>query len=286
MTRNVREIRTVVFDPDLNVEAYRFVGIMQKFPNHFHDYYVIGFIEQGKRLLSCNRKEYIINSGDVVISNLREPHACEQVDGRSLDYRCINIDPEVMRQYVQEITGTAYLPRFSQTVLYRSELAGYLHDLHQLLMEGETGFHKEEMLLLLIEQLLRDNSDATPRLSANEPSAEIRTVCEYMESHFPENITLNRLSELTGLSKYHLLRSFTKQKGISPYSYLETIRINQAKRLLERGVPPMEAALKCGFSDQSHFTKFFKRLIGLTPKQYMRIFDNETAPQQAKDVPV
>ncbi|MGZ7441075.1 AraC family ligand binding domain-containing protein [Paenibacillus sp. TH7-28] len=280
------EIRTVVFDPDLNVEAYRFVGIMQKFPNHFHDYYVIGFIEQGKRLLSCNRKEYIINSGDVVIFNLHEPHACEQVDGRSLDYRCINIEPGVMRQYVQEITGTAYLPRFSQTVLYRSELAGYLHDLHQLLMEEETSFHKEEMLLLLIEQLLRDNSDATPHLSANEPSAEIRTVCEYMESHFTENITLNRLSELTGLSKYHLLRSFTKQKGISPYSYLETIRINQAKRLLEWGVSPMEAALKCGFSDQSHFTKFFKRLIGLTPKQYMRIFENETAPQQAKDVPV
>src|SRR6476469_6627281 len=55
-----REVRTVVFDTDLQLEAYQFEGIMQKFPNHFHDYYVIGFIEQGKRHLVCNNEEYIL----------------------------------------------------------------------------------------------------------------------------------------------------------------------------------------------------------------------------------
>lgn len=83
------------------------------------------------------------------------------------------------------------------------------------------------------------------------------------------------LSELIGWSKYHLLRSFTKQKGITPNSYLETIRINQAKKLLEQGVRPIDAAFQTGFSDQSHMTKFFKRQVGLTPKQYMKIFEKE-----------
>lgn len=77
---------------------------------------------------------------------------------------------------------------------------------------------------------------------------------------------------LTGISKYHLLRSFTKQKGISPYSYLETIRISEAKQLLENGYSPLEVALQTGFTDQSHFSNFFKKFIGLTPKQYMKIF--------------
>jgi transcriptional regulator GlxA family with amidase domain len=96
-----------------------------------------------------------------------------------------------------------------------------------------------------------------------------------LEENYTKTITLNDLSNLTGWSKYHLLRSFTKQKGISPYSYLETIRVNHAKKLLEQGVKPIEVTFLTGFSDQSHLTKFFKRLVGLTPKQYMRIFESE-----------
>ena len=53
-----QEERTVCFDRELKIEAYRFKGIMQKFPNHFHEHYVIGFIEKGQRYLSCKNKEY------------------------------------------------------------------------------------------------------------------------------------------------------------------------------------------------------------------------------------
>lgn len=269
------EVREVCFDADLKVEAYRFEGIMQKFPNHFHDYYVLGFIEQGKRHLLCNNETFIINSGDVVIFNPHDPHACEQIDGRTLDYRCLNIQPDAMRQYVLEITGEEHLPRFTPTVLYRSELAGSLRDLHRMILNDQPDFQKEELLVLLIEQLLVDYSGAETLGPARELRSEIKTVCEYLDAHYTQNIKLDQLSELTGLSKYHLVRSFTKQKGISPYSYLETIRINNAKKLLEIGVSPGEAAFQCGFSDQSHFTNFFKKLIGLTPKQYTRVFANE-----------
>lgn len=141
-----REVRTVVFDTDLQLEAYQFEGIMQKFPNHFHDYYVIGFIEQGKRHLVCNNEEYILNSGDIIVFNPQDPHACEQVDGRTLDYRCINVQPEVMREYAREITGQAYLPRFTSPVLYQSELVGSLHELHQMILEEQSDFCKEELL--------------------------------------------------------------------------------------------------------------------------------------------
>lgn len=97
-------------------------------------------------------------------------------------------------------------------------------------------------------------------------------MCEFLENHFMENISLIDLCALTGLSKYYLLRSFTKQKGISPYSYLETIRIDKAKKLLGEGISPSQTALQTGFTDQSHFSNFFKKFIGLTPRQYMNIF--------------
>lgn len=63
------ETRTLQLDPHLHIEAYRFKGIMQKFPNHFHDYYVIGFIEKGLRYLACQDQEYIINPGDLLLFN-------------------------------------------------------------------------------------------------------------------------------------------------------------------------------------------------------------------------
>jgi transcriptional regulator GlxA family with amidase domain len=93
-----------------------------------------------------------------------------------------------------------------------------------------------------------------------------------MEEHFAQRIGLEQICRHVGLSKSTLLRAFTKSKGVTPYSYLENIRIGRAKKLLEQGALPVEAALQTGFSDQSHFANFFSRFIGLTPGVYREIF--------------
>jgi AraC-like DNA-binding protein/mannose-6-phosphate isomerase-like protein (cupin superfamily) len=276
------DIRTVCYDRDLKIEAYRFAGIMQKFPNHFHEYYVVGFIEDGRRRLICNNQEQVIGPGDVVIFNPMDTHTCEQADARPLDYRCLNIGPEAMQNAAFEITGGADLPRFSRNVLYHSDLADSLRELHLMIMAGEPGFEKEELFLLLIEQLLEEDADSRTPPLPQEPSLEIRAACDYLETNYSAAVTLDALSELTGLSKYRLIRTFTRQKGISPYRYLETVRIGMAKKLLEQGVSPAETAFRTGFSDQSHFSNFFKQFIGLTPRQYLKIFLNEPERREAE----
>ena len=271
----VDEIRTVYLDTDLNVEAYRFKGIMQKFPAHFHEYYVIGFIEEGQRHLVCKGEEYIINPGDLLLFNPYDTHSCEQVDGKTLDYRCINVTVEVMKKVVAEMNGNTCLPSFNQSVIRNSELVANLRELHIIISQNESEMKKEELLLYLLEELIEAHSDLDILPKASETVYEIKTVCHYLEGNYTTTITLNALSSLTGWSKYHLLRTFTKKMGISPNSYLETIRINHAKQLLEQGIKPIEVTFSTGFSDQSHLTKSFKRLVGLTPKQYMRVFESE-----------
>ena len=93
-----------------------------------------------------------------------------------------------------------------------------------------------------------------------------------MEVHFKERIYLDQICRCAGLSKSTLLRAFTKSKGVTPYRYLETIRINEAKKLLAEGMTPVEAAIETGFSDQSHFSNYFNQFIGLTPGIYREIF--------------
>ena len=76
-----KETKTVVYDEGLRLEAFHFQGIMQPFPNHFHEYYVIGFVEKGERRLSCRNREYTIRRGDVILFNPGDNHACVQTDG-------------------------------------------------------------------------------------------------------------------------------------------------------------------------------------------------------------
>ena len=276
-----KETKTAVYDEELGLEAYRFKGIAQPFPNHFHEYYVIGFVEEGERRLSCRNREYMIRRGDVVLFNPGDSHACVQVDGGALDYRGFNISKETMLDLMGEVTGRRSLPGFSETVLRDEEISCYLRPLQGLVMEGSREFGKEENLLLVLSLLLgrcgQPFEECVP-----ECREEIERACAFMERHYGERICLDQICRQAGLSKSTLLRAFVRAKGVTPYCYLENIRIGAAKKLLEKGVPPAEAALRTGFSDQSHFTNYFSRFIGLTPGAYRDIFlkKNRTEDRQ------
>lgn len=277
-----KEIRTVVYDEDLHIEAYQFQGMVRPFPNHFHAYYVIGFVEKGERRLSCKNRTYLISKGAILLFHPGDNHACVQSDEGTLDYRGFNLSKEVMLRLVEEITGKRALPGFSQNVIFDQEAACYLRPLHEKVMSGACSFEKEELLILLLSLLIRRYGQPF-EASVPECQEEIERACQLMKQHFSERISLDQLCRCAGLSKSTLLRAFTKEKGVTPYCYLENIRIGAAKRLLEQGVPPVETALRTGFSDQSHFTNYFTRFIGLSPGVYREIFSGKNDTKENID---
>lgn len=265
-----KEIRTLVFDEELNIEAYRFEGIVQPFPNHFHDYYVIGLVESGRRRLLCNNREYSLSGGDMLLLDPSDSHGCEQSDGGVLDYRAVNITRGKMSELALEITNSAELPSFSEKVTTNEEVSGCFLRLHEMIISGSTEFEKEETLLILISELIK--LFGKPYLECISQYAEpVERTCRFMDEHYSEHITLDQLCKCSGLSKSTLLRSFTRSRGVTPYRYLQAVRIGKAKELLEQGAKPVDAALLTGFSDQSHFTNFFGTFIGLPPGAYSRI---------------
>lgn len=278
-----KETKTAVYDDELRIEAFRFEGITQPFPNHFHEYYVIGFIENGQRVLSCQNQEYTLKKGNILLLNPGDNHACVQSDDGTLDYRGFNISKEVMLDLAKEVTGRRELPVFSKSVIFDEDATCYLSLLHELVMKGSCEFGKEENLLLLISLLIQRYGQPSHRCIP-ECREEVEKACDFMEEHFADRIYLEQICRYTGLSKSTLLRTFTKSKGVTPYSYLENIRIGKAKKLLEQGVPPIEAAMQTGFSDQSHFTNYFNRFIGLSPGFYRDIFlEKEDMKEETPD---
>lgn len=262
--------KTVVVDRDLHIEAYRFQCLAQPFSLHFHAHYVLGLVERGIRSLTCKGKKVVLRSGELFLLNPGDSHACAQCGDEPLDYRSVTIPIEAMLDLAAELSGARSLPVFPVPMVDDPELACQFRAFHQLLLSGGGRFAKEEALLLLVGHLLEKHGRLPPP-PPPECRREIEQACAYIEQHFPERIALDQLCRRTGLSRSTLLRAFTQDRGITPYRYLEAVRVNAAKRLLEQGVSPLEAALETGFSDQSHFTNHFTAAIGVSPGMYRDI---------------
>jgi AraC-like DNA-binding protein len=98
----------------------------------------------------------------------------------------------------------------------------------------------------------------------------IGAVKSYIENHADEDLDLDRIAEAGQLSKFHLVRLFQAVEGITPWAYVQQVRLEKAKKLLEAGLPLAEVALLVGFYDQSHFTRAFRQAEGETPGHYRK----------------
>jgi AraC family transcriptional regulator len=96
-----------------------------------------------------------------------------------------------------------------------------------------------------------------------------RMMIEFIDQNLAENITLDDLAGLAGLSSYHFSRKFKADLGVAPHSYVLSRRIERAKQLLKKGHLPLKlVAAECGFTDQSHLNRAFRKFLGVTPKDF------------------
>ncbi|WP_373484614.1 helix-turn-helix domain-containing protein [Acetobacterium malicum] len=91
----------------------------------------------------------------------------------------------------------------------------------------------------------------------------------FIEAQPEDTITLDALSQKIFVSKYYLIREFKKIIGLSPHRFQIQNRIRKAQRLLQNGSTVTQTALAMGFYDQSHFIKYFKKIVGITPTEYI-----------------
>jgi transcriptional regulator GlxA family with amidase domain len=101
---------------------------------------------------------------------------------------------------------------------------------------------------------------------------QLRRVLEFFEAHFADDIGLQELADLVGLSQSQFARAFKASTGAPPYRWFVATRIKRAQELLLQGRASLaDVSLLTGFADQSHFTKVFRRVTGTSPGQWRRI---------------
>ena len=115
----------------------------------------------------------------------------------------------------------------------------------------------------LLRQLLPCSTPLAPgRVRRTSPLASIRTL---LRGQVSESVPSQALARLSGVSEWHLIRSFHYQFGLPPHAYHLRLRLAFACELLARGLPITSVAYECGFADQSHLNRKFKAVYGLTP---------------------
>ena len=240
------------------------------FPRHYHDTYVIGFHDVGGEEFRCRGVSHVSLAGSVILINPGEAHAGHSADGGTWIYRGLYPSENLLRGLAGQLAGRGQnAPFFPATVVYDPRLAGSLLEAHRALETERCSLEGHTRLLLTLARLITRYADAgyTPKPAGRETRA-VRAARDYIEAHYAENPSLGDLSSVTGLNPFYLVRVFRAEVGLPPHEYLTQVRVGRAMKLLSRGTPIADVALETGFVDQSHLTSRFRRIVGVTPKQF------------------
>ena len=106
------------------------------------------------------------------------------------------------------------------------------------------------------------------RPSRDPGFARLERASEYLRDHVEDDVSLARLASIVGLRKRQTINLFNNHLGLPPHAYHLTLKINAIKRLLRTGASIADCAAAFGFVDQSHMTRHFRAVVGITPKDY------------------
>lgn len=218
---------------------------------------------RGKTATLPGRAFNVFEAGEVASGHPLSP------DGWS--YWACRVEPDLMTQIAKDIFPGGAEPHFPSAYPasdgLKEDLCATFLGLFQSFALPASKLEQE--LLHAFHKLLSHCAEEPPaETRAHREHRAVALVTAYLREQVHANVTLDELSELAQLSKYHLLRVFQKHMNISPHGYQTSLRIHRAKGLLRRGEPLAQVAVDVGFADQAHFTRQFKRYVSVTPGEY------------------
>ena len=233
------------------------------FTKHYHDTYTIGLTYKGV-LKSYNSFEtYDSYEYSIRINNPGEVHS-----GKSKEWSHANFYPTVdlLSNLYEQIFYEKKTPFFQRHIVENKLLFLKLHNFFTAYFTKEDEMFVESLLIEALSELILSNTIYTKEYNKIfEDRKLIKNTYELINDSLDTNFTLDALASNVNLSKYHFLRLFKKEFGLTPHAFIINQRLNKANRLIQKGVSISQASIEVGFNDQSHYTRNFKKFFGYTP---------------------
>lgn len=244
----------------LDVQAFHAQFHGHRFGRHAHDSYVIAAMETGGETFDYLGERFTALPGSLVLVAPEEPHTGQGATGSPWSYRAL---------YVGRSWFNAKGPSFSQPVVEDPGLFRRFCAFHTALEESSDPDWARAELRGILETLT--NRFAIERGFGDfreVPCHGLERVRDFLGLNFRNRVRLQDLADLAGVGKFHLVRSFKRATGFTPYEFLVDLRVREAMGLLRQGQPSTRVAMDLGFADQAHFCRQFKRLVGVPPGRY------------------
>lgn len=234
--------------------------------------YLVFLVLEGSGTLSYQNRSFPLSKGDCVFLDCRKPYSHRSSDNLWQLKWAHFYGPNLNGIYDK------YTQRGGRPSFHAHDPASFENTLDELYSIADSSSYIKDMkiyeklsslLTLLMEESW--NPDLTRKQHAKKQN--LQNIKDYIDSHYQEKITLDTLSEQFFINKYYLTRVFKEQFGVPVVSYLIQVRITHAKRLLRFTDHSIERiGQECGIGDANYFTRIFRKVEGVTPGGYRRMW--------------
>ena len=243
----------------------------QNFSRHSHEGYTVGVIEKGAQRFFRTGGNHIAPEDSIILVNADEVHNGHSATDGGWEYKAMYPLPEQFAHITQELSGNiSGAPYFPQPVVYDPELANQLRLVFNTVNTSSNRLLRETVMYAAMVKLISRHGKSTVSELVNKKVPQVQLVKEFLDDFPQANVSLEELSKLANISPFHLARTFQKQFGLPPHAYQIQAKIRLAKTKLRQGYNISDTAQECGFHDQSHLHRHFKKALGVTPGQYLK----------------
>lgn len=260
----------------LFVSKARYGGDWHSVP-HTHSFSELFFVLRGAGRFQIEEKLFPVATGDMVFVNPNVEHTETSLNVEPLEYVVLAADG------MQISGGEGQDGRFGifHFADRHREIQMYLHSMLQEIEQKPSGYEiicQNLLEIMLIYLMRRMDFSETPFRRPPHTERVCAVVKRYIDEHFKEPLTLEELSEIAHVNKYHMAHSFTRANGVSPMKYLLMRRIEESRYLLKNTDYTLsQIAHMLGFSSGSYFSQSFHRLEHISPREYRRASQDAAA---------
>ena len=259
------------------VEALHATFFEHRYALHVHDTWTVAQVLAGAPRFELEGRCHTAPAGNIFIIPPEAVHDGEPATAGGYSYRVLYLEPGALLSWSgdQWRSSGQRLP----VIVNSARASDALTLAHAALLQRQARLEQGEALAGASRRIaeLLGRLPLTGR-THRSPHPAIQSARDYIDARWREDFTLDELASAVALSPFHLVRTFRDRVGMTPSAYRRALGVNAARRLLRSGVPLAQAALECGFYDQAHLNRHFKRVTGVTPGRYAAATDRKRPP--------
>ena len=247
------------------------------FNSHLHSCYEFIHIIPGHLLYTVEGSEYILDNGDIIMTNPSELHSFSFPDSGKYQREFLHIYPGFLDKYPELIDGlnsrkAGYFNRIPKALVEKHGIDRIFREMEKWCAEPreETDLMMLALTLQIIGTIHCIWRSESPHRQYAVTNKRNNAVCSYIDHHFREDIKLDVIANSLFMSQSHMCRLFKREMGMTIKAYLAMRRIRNAKNLIMQGRPITSVYTDSGFCDYSTFYRTFVRYTGMSPERFKK----------------